>query len=109
MARKTTVTLQDDLDGTPATQTLRFGFQGIEYELDLNDENANEMTHWLEHYISHARRVGGSKRPGGAVGYRSEVDPKLVRQWANREGIGVSLRGRIPGQLVAQYKAAVGD
>lgn len=108
MARTLVVQLQDDLDGSPATQTLHFGFQGIEYEIDLNDENAHEMQQWLESYITHARRITSRKRPTRAGGHRSEVDPKLLRQWAGGQGIEVPARGRIPGQLVQLYKAAIG-
>ena len=32
MAQKITVTLEDDLDGGPADQTVRFGLDGAEYE-----------------------------------------------------------------------------
>ena len=110
MARKVLVELADDLDGTPATQTIRFGFQGVEYELDLNDENAAEMTHWLENYISHARRVGGHKRGGvGAATAGSGVDAKAIRQWANEQGLQISARGRIPSQLVQRYLASGGN
>jgi hypothetical protein len=106
VARKVVVEMADDLDGSQATRTVRFGFEGIEYELDLNDENANEMTHWLENYISHARRVGGRKRSG--LKARSGVDAAAVRRWAHDQGIDVSARGRIPSQLAEEYTASVG-
>ena len=31
----------DDLDGSAADSTIRFGLDGAEYEIDLNDEHAN--------------------------------------------------------------------
>jgi hypothetical protein len=40
MAQKVTVTLEDDLDGGPAEETVRFGFGGAEYEIDLSSKNA---------------------------------------------------------------------
>ena len=40
MAQKITVTLEDDLDGGPADQTVRFGLDGAEYEIDLSVSNA---------------------------------------------------------------------
>jgi hypothetical protein len=110
VARKVVVQMADDLDGSPATQTVRFGFQGVEYELDLNDENANELTHWLENYVSHARRVGGRKRGlTGRASAGSGVDPKAVRQWAKEQGLETSARGRIPSQLVTRYLTSVGE
>jgi len=40
MATKTTIALEDDLEGGPADETLRFGLGGAEYEIDLNAKNA---------------------------------------------------------------------
>jgi hypothetical protein len=40
MATKITVALEDDLDGGPANETVRFGVGGAEYEIDLNNKNA---------------------------------------------------------------------
>jgi len=40
MAQKITVTLEDDLDGGPADQTVRFGLDGAEYEIDFSARNA---------------------------------------------------------------------
>ena len=33
MAQKVTVALEDDLDGGPAEQTVRFAYEGTEYEI----------------------------------------------------------------------------
>lgn len=40
MAQKATVVLEDDLEGDPADETVRFGFGGAEYEIDLSKKNA---------------------------------------------------------------------
>ena len=40
MAQKVTVVLEDDLTGGPAEQTVRFAFDGTDYEIDLNARNA---------------------------------------------------------------------
>ena len=40
MAQKITVALEDDLDGGPAGETVRFGLDGAEYEIDLSKKNA---------------------------------------------------------------------
>lgn len=104
MARKVTVEKIDDLDGSPATQTVRFGLEGVEYELDLNDTNAAELTHWLENYISHARRLPGRKP---RTQQSSPSNASAVRQWAYQNGIPVNARGRIPHQLAADYAASV--
>ena len=41
MAQKITVALEDDLDGGPADETVRFGLGGSDYEIDLSTKNAN--------------------------------------------------------------------
>jgi hypothetical protein len=58
MATKTTVTLEDDLDGGPADETLRFAIGGAEYEIDLSVKNARAFRRQLAPFISHARRAG---------------------------------------------------
>ena len=40
MAQKVTVELEDDLDGGPADETVRFGVDGSDYEIDLSKRNA---------------------------------------------------------------------
>ena len=40
MAQKVTVALADDLDGSPADETVRFGFEGTDYVIDLSSTNA---------------------------------------------------------------------
>jgi len=47
MATKITAALEDDLDGGPADETLRFGLGGREYEIDLNEKNARTFRQQL--------------------------------------------------------------
>jgi len=56
MAQKITVALEYDLDGGPADQTVRFGLDGAEYEIDLSTSNATAFV-----------------RPRGRSGPRSEL------------------------------------
>ena len=67
MAQKVTVSLEDDLTGGPAKQTVRFAFDGTEYEIDLNDKNAAAFGKQLTPYLEHARRAAGHRLagPGG--------------------------------------------
>jgi len=43
MAQKVTVSLEDDLTGGPAKQTVRFAFDGTDYEIDLNKKRKVEQ------------------------------------------------------------------
>ena len=66
MAQKVTVVLEDDLTGGPAEQTIRFAFEGTDYEIDLNATNAAKFSEQLAPYLEHARRPGGrSAAPAG--------------------------------------------
>ena len=104
MATKVLTTLQDDIDGSDATQTIRFALDGIEYEIDVSDRNANRLRNSLSDFIAHGRKVGG--RHGRKPVSSGHVDTKAVRKWAEANSIEVSSRGRIPADVVERYKAA---
>lgn len=105
MARRTSVTLQDDLDGGPAEETLRFGISGAEYEIDLSSKNAARLRSQLAPFIEHARKAG--KMPRRAVRTAaSRRRSREIRAWAQAKGIELSERGRIPASVAAQYDAA---
>jgi hypothetical protein len=106
MAQKVTVILEDDLTGGPAKQTVRFAFDGTDYEIDLNAKNAAAFGKQLAPYLQHARKAGRAQalRAGRtAVGRQRGGD---IRAWAKEHGLAVSERGRIPASVVEQYHAA---
>ena len=106
MATKITVTLEDDLDGRPADETVQFGLGGAAYEIDLSKKNARAFRKRLGPYIEHARKAGPAprRRPGRtATGRQRSGD---IRAWAKDQGIPVSARGRIPASVVERYQAA---
>ena len=43
MAQRVNVVLVDDLDGNDATETVTFALDGVEYEIDLSEENAAKL------------------------------------------------------------------
>jgi hypothetical protein len=108
VAQKITVALEDDLDGGPADETMHFGLDGSEYEIDLSKKNANSLRKTLAPFIEHGRRVAsrGQARRGGRVANRQRSGD--IRAWAKEHGISVSDRGRIPANVVEQYEAAGG-
>lgn len=69
MASKTLIEFIDDLDGSPATQTVTFAVDGVTYEIDLNDPNAAQLREDINRWTEHGRRVGGRRarhrRPAG--------------------------------------------
>jgi hypothetical protein len=105
MARRTIVALEDDLDGGPAAETLRFGIGGSEYEIDLSRKNATKFRKQLAVYVDHARGAGrGRRRPVRTAASRQRS--RGIREWAREQGIELSERGRIPASVVDQYEAA---
>jgi hypothetical protein len=106
MAQKITVALEDDLDGGPADETVRFGLGGAEYEIDLSKKNAKAFRRQLAPFIDHARKAGrGQLRRSGRTASSRESSGG-IRAWAKEAGIAVSERGRIPANVVEQYEAA---
>jgi hypothetical protein len=106
MAQKLTVALEDDLDGGPADETVRFAVGGTEYEIDLSTRNATAFRRQLAPFISHARKVGRGLRRRGGRSASSRGRSADIRAWAKDQGITVSERGRIPASVVEQYEAA---
>jgi hypothetical protein len=95
MASKVVVTLEDDLDGGPAEETVRFAVGGTEYEIDLNKKNARAFRRQLAPFIEHARKAGrGQRRRPGRPGPGGERAGD-IRAWASQ-----------PASVVAQYEAA---
>lgn len=110
MAQQVLVQLVDDLDGTTSSDvsTVLFSLDGVTYEIDLSEENAERLRGSLADYVEAARRVGGRLKRGkaGQNGSAAANDAGLVRQWANENGFGLSGRGRIPSHVVEAYRAA---
>ena len=106
MAQKITVALEDDVDGGPADETVRFAIGGVDYEIDLSKKNAAAFRRELAPFVDHARKVGrgARRRPGRTAASRDRSGS--IRAWAKQQGIAVSDRGRIPASVVEQYEAA---
>ena len=111
MAQKIQVLLIDDLDGSEAEETVRFGLDGVEYEIDLSAEHAEALRRALASFIGTARRSPAAVRRPGRGGRQPGVgglDNTEIREWARDQGIEVKDRGRIPAEVVARFKEATG-
>lgn len=108
MAQKVNIILVDDLDGSEATQTVAFGLDGANYEIDLNDDNAQTLRDAVAKFLGAARRTGGRRASGTATRSPSSgsSDKAAVREWAKAAGMEVSERGRIPVEIQEAYDAA---
>jgi hypothetical protein len=111
MAQKVHIVLEDDIDGTEATETVSFGLDGTNYEIDLNDDNAAKLRDALATYVGHGRKVSGARRGGGrraaaASSNGSGASAKEIREWARENGHDVPERGRIPADVREAYDSA---
>lgn len=105
VATRTTVTLEDDLDGGPAEETLWFSLSGVDYEIDLSAKNAASFRSQLAPFAEYARAAGGGRRRRSSRPASSRRQSAAIRAWARQQGIQLSDRGRIPDLIVAQYNA----
>ncbi len=110
MARRTVVELVDDLDGSPAVQTVRFGYDDRNYEIELSEAHAAELDEFLAPYLEHARQISDGDRAGRRrrPPQQPREDTQAIRGWAREHGYQVSNRGRLPTDVVAAYQAAHG-
>jgi Lsr2 len=130
MAQKVQVILVDDVDGGEAAETVSFALDGVSYEIDVSEKNANGLRDALAPWVGHARRVGGrssggrsratssgggsgrSRGSSGGAGSSSggggggKHDLSDVRAWARENGYQVSDRGRVSSEVIAAYEKA---
>lgn len=138
MAIKQTTTLVDDLDGGDADRTVRFGFDGVDYEIDLAEANIEALGDALGPFLAAARRVSGSRRFGRSSARSTRPSPSRpagktaesnarpaaetattaakrdsrvseIRAWAADNGFSVGLRGRIPEAVKQAWAEATGS
>lgn len=116
MAKRTISMLIDDLDGGEADETVTFGIDGVQYQIDLSAKNATTMREALARYVDAGTRVGRGLRPTvrpstgrGRVPATVDRDQnRAIREWAQGKGIAVSDRGRIKQEIVDRYHAEAG-
>jgi nucleoid-associated protein Lsr2 len=108
--QRVTVVLTDDLDGSEATETVRFALDKLWYEIDLNPGNAEKLRGTLGEWISHARRTGiAPSRSAADGGKRSSANPDnaAVRDWARENGHEIGGHGRVPAHVRALYEISL--
>jgi hypothetical protein len=105
VAQRTQILYVDDIDGSQADGTVRFGLDGVDYEIDLNKKHAEQLAKAIRPFLEAARKVPSSRR--AARGQRpARQNQSDARAWARAQGITISDRGRIPAEVLAKYEAA---
>lgn len=118
MSKRTVEIVIDDIDGKELKegegQTVTFAIGRSQYELDLSEKNAEKFYDTLKPYTDVARKIGssriGSQPVGAGTGRGAARTDKeqlqAIRDWARKQGIEVSDRGRIGKQVRDAYDAA---
>ena len=111
MAQKIQTLFIDDIDGSEAEGTVRFGLDGAEYEIDLSTAHSEDLRRALAGYVQHARKTGGTARRAARGSGRkgaAAVDTAGIRDWAKAQGIEIKDRGRVPANIVERYRESAG-
>lgn len=132
------VVLIDDLDGTELARgeghTIRYGWHGNEYEIDLSDKHANELDTMMGNLVSKSVRVGrmlpnrpharprlDAKDETPELPSSSDISNKQkmladrefrkeIRAWARENGHpGLRGTGRLPAPVREQWDATHPD
>ena len=105
MARITVVEVVDDLSGKVLSdpETIRFGIDGSEYQLETSQESAEELRSLLQKYAKVSRKRTTTRRSDAA---RAATPVADIRAWAVENGWDISERGRVPKVIVDAYNEA---
>ncbi|GLP77067.1 protein lsr2 precursor [Mycobacterium antarcticum] len=111
MGTKKTIVLIDDLDGTPADETIEFGLDGQLYSIELSSDNAEALRRTVRAWADRGRQVGGPRRRhlASVDPWREHVSGQegfVIREWCNDNGFRVGKRGPLPFGAVDAYRSA---
>lgn len=105
MAREARYILIDDIDGSPAKETIRFAVGRNNFEIDLKEQHLEEFDKDMSRWVRHAREMPSRKTEFAGTTLEGINDAPLIRAWAKEQGIPLSARGRIPDTVREQYYA----
>ena len=106
MAQKVHITLEDDLDGGDATETVSFRSRRPHLRDRSQRQERQGVARRAGTYVGAARRSGGGR--GTAAKRRTQVgtSAREIRDWARSNGHKVPDRGRIPADVREAFEAA---
>lgn len=103
MAQKVEIKHVSDLnEDIPADETVQFGLDHTDYEIDLSADEAQQMRGSLERFVKNARKMGRtpSARRKKKV---SRDDLPQIREYARARGYDIKDRGAVPARIIAEY------
>jgi hypothetical protein len=89
-------------------ETVNYGVDGEYFTADLCQADRDKLRKALDPFVAVGTPVSMkdlAKTSNGA----GDFDPAVVRVWAQRKGKEVKDRGRIPAELVAEWRADTGN
>lgn len=106
MVQKVNIVLVDDIDGSPADETVTFGLDGTTYEIDLTAANAAKLRDAFAAYVGNARKVtsSGPRRRSARSSDNGGASAREIRDWARSNGYTVPERGRIPADVRSAFE-----
>lgn len=99
----------DNTDGSQAAETVRFGLDGKDYEIELSTANAEHLREALAPYSSAARKVtakAGTRSTSRISQGGGNGETAAIRAWAKANGYEVSDRGQIHRHTKDAYRAS---
>jgi hypothetical protein len=93
-----------DIDGGEDTETVPSSLDGVDYEIDLSDDNAEGLRTELADYVKAGRRTGGRKvraASGQPTGPDERERNRAIRAWAQANGYPKTAGTRSPRKKVA--------
>ena len=106
MAQRVQIILEDDFDGGEADETVGFGLDGTDYEIDLSGANATKLRDALAPWVASARKASSGRRGRRTARQSSGPGSAEIRAWAQENGMQVSARGRVPAEIREAYAKA---
>lgn len=117
------VTQFDDLDETVTTdiETVRFGYEGKQYDIDLGVENRVRFAEFIEEFVEKAKEVTDEKpktlrsvpasapRAAGGRSAAATARTARIRDWARENGHEVKDGGRIKNDIIRAFEEANPD
>lgn len=103
----------DDISGEPDAETVLVTVNGKGIEVDLAAKNLARLVKALEpfwtvgsedDYLVTRRERGRSAKRASSNGETTVEERAAIREWAAANGIDAPSRGRMPAELVEQYR-----
>jgi hypothetical protein len=108
MAKEMITRITDDIDGSANAEEVSFALDGVEFRIDLAKKNRAALEKALKPYMDagtrSAHRVSSNRRRGPKAS-KGRGDLAEIRAWAKGQGMKVSDRGRVSGEVIRAYEA----